>query len=295
MMNKFRADCGPEGQSREAGCRFGKGVSENWWIGGVKGMRKLRRQLLMIGLAGIFLVVVFPLAADDGGDWEFDIEPYGLMANIEGDGGMGRMGDYPIDVDFGRILETLDATLMLHFESRHSSGWGFWLDYGFMDLRQDTTGPVGLLVADSRVRQGILEAFALYRKPAGKATLDWVGGVRWWDNDFGVTISSEGLDPVRRKRSEGWVDPVFGLRWTYPLGRKWDLRLRGDLAGFGITSDLSGTLSARFLWTLSRVVQLDFGYKALWVDYDTGHRGDTDYFLYDTVTHGPLVGLNFSF
>ena len=91
----------------------------------------------MTVLAGIFLLLVFPLAAEDGGDWEFEIEPYGMMANIEGDGAMGKIGDFPINVDFGQILETLDATLMLHFETHHSSGWGLWLDYGFMDLVQD--------------------------------------------------------------------------------------------------------------------------------------------------------------
>lgn len=261
-------------------------------------MKNAGKQRLMTALVGILLLVAYPLAAaDDGGDWEFEIEPYGLMANIEGNGAMGRIGDFPIDVDFGQILETLDATLMLHFESRHSSGWGFWLDYGFMDLVQDqeVTGPAGHLVVDSNVRQGILEAFALYRQTTGRDTLDWIGGVRWWDNEFTLTTSLTGFDPVRRSRSESWIDPVIGLRWTHSIGRNWDLRLRADLAGFWVTSDLSGTLSLRFLWTLGRVVQLDFGYKGLWVDYDTGRKGEERYFRYDTVTHGPLVGLNFRF
>jgi len=208
---------------------------------------------------------------------------------------MGRLGDFPIGVDFGQILETLDATLMLHFEARHPSGWGFWLDYGFMDLVQDTTGPGERVVVDSKVRQGILETFALYRRSTEKDTLDWLGGLRWWDNEFGVTISTENADLVHRTRTESWVDPVIGVRWTHAIGRHWDLRLRADLAGFWLTSDLSGTLSFRFLWTLSRVVQLDFGYKALWVDYDTGTKGEANYFLYDTVTHGPLVGVIFRF
>jgi hypothetical protein len=40
---------------------------------------------------------------------------------------------------------------------------------------------------------------------------------------------------------------------------------------------------------------LDLKYKATWVDYDEGQQGQVDYFAYDTVTHGVVIGLMFKF
>ena len=36
-------------------------------------------------------------------------------------------------------------------------------------------------------------------------------------------------------------------------------------------------------------------YKALWVDYENGTPGSPDFFQYDTVTHGPLLGIIYKF
>ncbi len=244
------------------------------------------------------VLAVFAASAAFAGDeqtWTFEIEPYLLGANIQGDSSIGGLSDVPIDIDFRKILETLDAGGMLHFEMRHRSGWGLWLDYGLMDLKQDRSGPADILVAGGGVRQVVFEACAQYRRRLGGGTIDYFGGVRWWDNDYHFTITVPNLDPVRWSRSEDWIDPVIGVRWIHPLGEHWDIRLRGDIAGFGVGSDFSSALSIGTFWTISRVVQLDFTFKALWVDYETGSRGDSDYFTYDTVTFGPILGVNFRF
>jgi len=252
--------------------------------------------VFLVCLVGIMFTGGISSAADEGEkDWNFNVELYGMMANIEGDSGLGYIEELPIDVDFGTILENLQASLMVHFEMRHRSGWGFWLDYGFMDLEQDSTGPAEVVVTDLEVKQGVLEAMALYRRPAGRGSLDYFGGIRWWNNEFSLSVSAPGYETRRKDRSEGWVDPVLGLRWIQPLGRNWDFQLSGDLAGFGISSDLSGSAYVGVVWTLGSLVQLDFRYKALWVDYETGQEGSRGYFKYDTVTHGPIIGLNFRF
>lgn len=169
-------------------------------------------------------------ASNDGGSWQFALQPYLLVTTISGDATVGRATGIPVDVSFSDILENLEMAAMLHFEARHTNGWGLMLDYGFMDLGADTSVGFGGVV-DASVRQGILEALASRQLPVATGQLEVLAGVRWWDNRvrarFNPGIVSGSL---RTAVSEDWVDPVLGLRWTQGLSDRWQLRLRGDLA-----------------------------------------------------------------
>ena len=50
-----------------------------------------------------------------------------------------------------------------------------------------------------------------------------------------------------------------------------------------------------FLLQVTKSVFVALDYKALGVDRSSGTPGSPDRFVYDTVTHGPLLGLAFSF
>ncbi len=92
-----------------------------------------------------------------------------------------------------------------------------------------------------------------------------------------------------------WVDPVVGTRLSMPVLENFDFILRGDIGGFGISSDFTALVSAGLQYHFTRMVSLDIRYKALWVDYETGTQGRPGYFSYTTVTHGPILGLVFAF
>ena len=111
----------------------------------------MKKSIATIG--ALLILATSPAKADE---WTFSVEPYLLAASIEGDSGMGRVNGVEIDVDFSKILETLDMAFMLHFEAHSANGWGVILDYGFMDLSDDIFGQRGG-VLDARVRQGIFE------------------------------------------------------------------------------------------------------------------------------------------
>lgn len=66
--------------------------------------------------------------------WSYEIEPYALLANIEGNSSVGRATGADVNVSFDDILENLELAAMLHFEAHHENGLGVSLDYGFMDL-----------------------------------------------------------------------------------------------------------------------------------------------------------------
>ncbi len=256
----------------------------------------LRMRNSFILLASFALLSGHALA-DNGADktWQFSVQPYLLASSIDGDAGVGRVAGVPVSVSFSDILENLDIGAMLHFEAQHSNGWGVALDYGFMNLSADVSAGVGG-VLDASVRQGILEAMATRRFDFESGMLEALAGIRWWDNKVRAAFDP-GLLPgsFSTTISESWVDPLVGLRWTSPFGDRWHYRLRGDIGGFGIGSDFSWSAKATLLYRMADKYVLEFGYSALDVDYDNGKAINGGFFAYDTITHGPMVGLAIEF
>lgn len=243
-------------------------------------------------LVTTLLIATPPVQAQE---WTFSIEPYLLAASIDGDAGMGRITGAPVDVPFSQILETLDIGAMLHFEGHSANGWGFALDYGFMDLSDDIFGERGGIV-DTRVRQGTLEGLLLRQSGNPATGLEYFAGFRWWDNDVDVVINPAVLPgDVVRKVDASWIDLIIGARWTHQLNNRWSLMLRGDVGGFGVESDFTSSFAVGAVYEFSQHYALDLQYKALWVDFEDGSPGQSGYFSYDTVTHGPIVGFQFNF
>ena len=89
------------------------------------------------------------------------------------------------------------------------------------------------------------------------------------------------------------VDPLVGLRFTTPLGEKWNFQVAGDVGGFGLGSDLAVNVWPMVGYELSPGAQLAFGYRVLYMDYDSGTGADR--FEYDVLTHGPVLGAVFDF
>jgi hypothetical protein len=231
------------------------------------------------------------------GDWSYEIEPYVLFSSIEGDASIGRAVGADVDVNFDTILDNLDAGGMLHFEAHHNSGWGYVLDYGFMDLGSDVSGPRGGVV-DASVRQGVFKALAVRRYQLSDSRLDYTVGVaRWWDNDIDVTVDLAVLPgTLDLEVEEDWVDLVLGVRWLNNLNQDWKFLLQGDLGGFGQESGFTTSMQVGALYQLNDEWVLDLKYKATWVDYENEEsKGQPGYFAYDTVTHGPLVGIIYKF
>lgn len=224
-------------------------------------------------------------------DWSYEFEPYILIASMSGTSKIGRTPTLEIDIDFGTILDNLDMAAMGHFEAHNQNGWGLWLDYGFMDLSSDITGPIGG-VTNVSVRQGILEAFGMYRQPLNNGTIDYLVGIRWWDNDFDIDHTST---PESINIDEDWVDPVVGVRWTTAINESWKFSIVGTIGGFGIASDLTVSGAVGVKYVINDLLDLDLQYKALWADYESGTQGQQGYFAYDTTTYGPIIGLNFKF
>lgn len=247
---------------------------------------------LFASLAAVVLATSPKSHADE---WTFSIEPYLLAANIEGEAGIGRVTGAPVDVDFSTILEKLEIGAMIHFEAHSGNGWGFALDYAFMDLSDDIFGERGGIL-DARVRQGTFEALLIRQSRNQKIGLEYFAGFRWWDNDVDILVDPAILPgDITRKVDASWIDLVVGARWTHALNERWQLQIKGDIGGFGIESDFTSSFMVSGIYRFSDRYALDLQYKLLWVDYEDGNPAQPGYFSYDTVTHGPVVGFRIDF
>jgi hypothetical protein len=76
------------------------------------------------------------------------------------------------------------------------------------------------------------------------------------------------------------------------MANKWRLRLRGDIGGFGIGSDLSWNLSALIVFKGWKHVSIGGGYRVFNQDYSDGNG--INKFAYDATLHGPMLGVEFT-
>ena len=252
---------------------------------------KITNKILLSALAaGALALVANPANADE---WSYQIEPYLLGITIDGDAGIGRVTGVDVEVDFDDILDNLDMGFMARFEARHENGWGVALDYAFMDLSNDRTGPGGG-VLNAELSQSVFEVLLMKGTRSGDSQLDYFTGLRWWNNEVDVVIDPLVLPgTVSRNVDEDWVDLIIGARWKNPIGEKWSFLLRGDIGAGG--ADFTAGSVVGFRYRIGELTELDLGYKAIYVDYETGTPGQPGFFKYDTTTHGPVIGLMFKF
>jgi hypothetical protein len=67
--------------------------------------------------------------------------------------------------------------------------------------------------------------------------------------------------------------------------------LRGDIGGFGVGSKFTWNTSALLGYSVSRVVSVWLGYRALGLDYKSGSGFNKIEF--DAIMHGPILGVGF--
>ena len=242
------------------------------------------RSIFTAGMMVLLIGLVCPLAyAEDStqGDWEFGLAPMYLWAvSIDGDQTVnGNKVD--LDVPFSDIFDNLNSALTFHFEGLHKSRWGFFTDLNYIVLEMDD-GAV-----DIDFTETIFEVAGFYRFTEGPHTIDGFGGVRYSSMDVDLDFPGPVLDTDQRK---DWVDPYVGARWDWMLAEKWMTKLRGDIGGFGIGSDLTYNLVGLVDFKPWQQVSLFGGYRVLYQDYSTGSGSSK--FAYDATMHGPVLGMN---
>jgi hypothetical protein len=85
------------------------------------------------------------------------------------------------------------------------------------------------------------------------------GGFRY----LGMKISGNIDDRPGIVARPGVTDPLIGLTWNQPLGRRWMMNMHFDGGGFGVGSDVDMKGSVRFDWRFAKHFGLAMGAAAL--------------------------------
>ena len=228
-------------------------------------------------------ITLAPEPAAEG--WWFRAAPYGWVTAIEGDMRIGPL-QTPVDVSMEDALQDLDMAAMGILEAGYGH-WSFGVDITYVKVSEDLEGG-GRLFRSFRLEQTqwvINPALAYRLIETGDYFMEVFGGVRI--NVFEADLTgrfARGGQETRGARVD-WVDPVVGLRGQAEITDRWFFRYNGDIGGFGAGSELTWQVFGGLGFRLNDHVSVGLGYRALSVDYDKNA------FALDTLTHGPLLGL----
>jgi hypothetical protein len=223
--------------------------------------------------------------------WEFEFSPYLAMSSISGDSAVISENISAVELGFDDIVDALEFGVAGHFEALHSSNWGAFIDYNYVSLGGTGEIPLapGVVLQEVDIKQSVFEAQGFYRQALESGSFDYMAGIRYWNLKLNATLNQ----PDMHSTKNDWVDFVVGARWIHDLSENWKFYVSGDVGAGG--SDFTASAVAGVRYTFNEWLDLDIQYKGLWVDYETGTVNTLDYFKYDTVTYGPMLGLNFKF
>jgi len=231
-----------------------------------------------------------PMLAEDG-QWHFAVAPYLWFSGLKGDVSVKGLPEIPIEKSFSDIWSDFHFGFLGHFEGRKNR-WGFATDLMYMDLHAPVASNapvVGALGLDATVKSLTVEGLGFYRVATGgrkdnPAHLDVLVGVRYYGMSAQLNASGpNGNEWAGAKNDFTWVDGLAGLRFRAPLGSRFALVGRGDVATFGskFTWNLEGDLAA----SLSEHWTAGAGWRHFDIDYDKG--SGTDRKLLDVAYDGP--------
>jgi hypothetical protein len=191
------------------------------------------RGILTISIILIVFGLVSPAASGEEAqskkNWQSELAPMYLWAvSVKGDVTVNGV-QKDMDVSFSDIFDDLNGALTFHFEGVRKQEWGFFTDLNYIVLNPDDKN------TDINYTQILAEAAAFYRLNEQGATIDGFGGLRYSSMYIELGLPRE-KDIDQRK---DWLDPFLGLRWGWNFSERWAGRLRGDVGGFGIGSQIS--------------------------------------------------------
>ena len=231
-------------------------------------------KMVVITLAGYFLLVAIPGAAAQEEGWQFEAAPYMWAAGIGGTTASG--GD--IDIGFSDIWDNLDMALMGKFGARKGK-WSILTDVIYLDVEADSGGiDLGLQswIVTPAVGYNLIQEENL--------ALDIVGGARFlWMKS---TLDLTGIGGPRLSDSGNVWDGIVGLKGEVNLAKHWSIPFYLDV-GTG-DSDLTWQAIGGLAYKLKKFDAL-VGYRYLEWDFD-----DNDVFD-DMNISGPYAGLKLRF
>ena len=233
-------------------------------------------------VACLFCLTIIPQASfAETTPWHYKVTPYLWKVSFDGNTSSGGDG-VPIDTDYSFFtLDNLDNVFSISFEANNGR-LGILFD-GLRARYSDNTSNM-LFATQLSVKLGFIEGAVSYM-PSNFEHLDFIGGVRYIFLHTQLVFTP---GPTTESDHD-WVDPLIGARYQNSLAGNWHYQLRGDVGGFGVSSDLVLNLLATIGYKFNNTLGVDLGYRYVNIDFKE------DDFIYDVSMQGIVVGLGISF
>ena len=231
-------------------------------------------------------------------DWDWILTPYLWGSSMKVDVFVKDEPVFGQDLSFSDLIDNLHVGFQLHFEGRRSKA-GFFLDLTYLSVSDSETTPAnpplpGGTVLDADVDTTLFEAAGFYR-PSGEALgLDLLLGIRVMDLKMELDITPPAPLPSTRIDGSGtFTDAFAGLRYSFPLGQRWILAVRGD-AGAG-DSDLTWNVSGLFAFHFGKDDRYNalIGYRHMEIEVEETSGAIT--VKTELTMSGPMTGFAFRF
>lgn len=252
----------------------------------------------------------YTTSSADSGDWRWQVTPYLWAAGIKGQVSPFRHSP-TLDVDksfsdvmhdfniggfinvWGRRDRLVLSSDLMYVSTTDSHGKGPLSAFQIPGL--GVVIPAGASIRAKVDSKQFMATFqGGYRVvDTGQATLDVLGGLRFWQiaTDVSVTVGHPAIGVRSASHDERftWVDPLLGMRAFVPVGDALSLQMQADVGGFGVGSKRTWSALATANYVFTDSLSTSLGYKLLDVHYDrSGH-------VYDVRTSGPVLGLTYRF
>jgi hypothetical protein len=212
-------------------------------------------------------------------EWNYSLRPYFFLSGMSGSVTVDPV-TIPLNSKFSDLLKNVKLGGFIGVTAIKGQ-WGVGGDFQYINLYAKNTGT---LETAFDLKNVIGEVDVIYR-PRMAPTLRFLAGVRVYSLTQTLVINERKIPPS----STTVIDPVIGAHGTWALGNAWDFELRGDIGGFGISSEFTYQMMALFHWDINDSLSLPFGYRIL------GHQIKQDSVRMNTRMAGLMLGLDFRF
>ena len=244
--------------------------------------------------------------------WTFEAGAYAFVPlSVQG---TSTISGGTVDLDLGpeEIFELFEFAISGRFEGWRDLGRGdgsaigFVFDGQYVNLGANKAGigPRSAGTVDIDIRQSLVDFIVGYRFPRidlnngpGQAlSFDVQAGARYNFLRQKVDITPGLPRPftVNLGEDQHWVEPVIGARGILTLNDRWDLVLRGDLAGFGVNgNNYTWSMTGLAAWRAWENTSLRIGYRVF--DMNLANGSGSSRFGFDATEHGPFIGISHRF
>jgi hypothetical protein len=222
----------------------------------------------------------------------------GLWASkIEGTVGRETgVGDFTSDVDssFSDLVDKMTGAIGVNFEL--GNGPFTMLVNGQWNRFEDDAETRNGFDADVEAQLAWIDIAGSYKffdetygeqALENRLTLEGIVGVRWVYLSAEIDVNEGPFAGANEDREKNWFDPYVAARMKYSIDRNWNFTVSGGVGGFGLGSDLAWQAAGYVEYRFTQQFSLYGGYRAVAFDYDD------DGFVFDTVLHGPEIGMGF--